>query len=298
MTKRIIAISIFCLFATVAFSQEKGNWNNTFIYAIRLPAALANSEGVKATILYKGKILQPKKILIGGKLVSQPSSFFYSIRGTNTVYGLALPIAVPANCFIWLFDSDMLIEMTNFPNRYQINISTTDGDILKKYSVPVTFDFIPDNALNVTYLKSMGQKKATELLLQKTWLMSIETKLPNITVEERDTTLLFSLRNSLPKGVETICTGINKQAKANQEFVFTNCYLYKKTLFFPYTSNPSLAKIKAPINHPDICKNKMIDVWGNTCATSGCITGFGAGNCSGLNKNNAVAYKVTIIIEP
>ncbi len=275
----------------IGFAQQ--NFNQTFLYGFKLPDEIKSSDMI-TNIKYKGKPLVPKNRLIAGKLQMAKQNFVYNADASNKIGVVNLPFQLISNTYYWLLDGDMLTEMAVHPTRYQIEITTTNKTILANYNLPVSFDFLTDNALNVSYLKSLKIAERNQLLQQKIWVLSIAPKTKEVL---RDTILTYSIREKIPAGILKIID-VDLNAHANQEFELNNVLYYKKELFFPVPIKGEKPKIFVkPI--PDQCTNLMTDVKGNTGYASGCITGLGSGKCSGiLTARETIKYKVNLIIAP
>lgn len=292
---RTIVIIALLLFSSVSFSQKKQNWNATFLYGFQLPDALENYSGIYLTVKYKGEPLIPKKIKIGGKSTKISSEPFYLTSQSALIGNTKLPFQVQAKTYYWLLNGDMLIEMALHPNRYQIDVTTTNSEATKQFNLPETFDCVPENTLNIAYLQSLVPSKRTQLLKDKIWEYNVSEKAitkPVALEVSKDTTLTFSLRNAIPRGILYVIPELNKHDHSTQEFTIDNCYWIENTFLIP-------VKSKIIKNQPDACSENYTTVDGKTCSKSGCITGKGSGLCAQLKTSkNKIKYKLTLLIEP
>jgi hypothetical protein len=294
---RAILLLILLLQTLGSFSQQNLNWNNTFLYAVQLPDKLDEFSGIYLTIKYKDEPLIPKVKKIGGMKTKIASEFCYASNQSNTICNLKIPFSIPKKTYYWLLDSDMVIEMATFPDRYKVDVITTNAVANKGYNLPQTFDLIAENTLNIAYLKSLSSSKRMALLNEKTWKLSVPEKTiianKNETIE-KDSTLVFSLRNQIPKGILLALPELNKNDHSVQEFTIKNTYVIENTLLIPIKRN-----IKNSTQKPDECRENYTDLNGKICSASGCITGNGSGLCSKLKASkNKAKYKLTISIEP
>lgn len=287
---------IFFLMLTLGvFSQKKQNWKNTFLYGFQLPDELENFSGIYLTIKYNGEPILPKSVKIGGKSIKIASEPFYLFDKSATIDHTKLPFEVQGKTYYWLLDGDMLTEMALHPNRYQIDITTANSEATKRFHLPETFDCVPENCLNVAYLQSFTATKRAKFLQEKIWKLSVREK--KITLKEqpetiKDSTLTFSLRNPIPKGILMALPELNKEDHSIQEFTIDNCYWIENTFLIPIKS-------KIIKRQPDSCYENYATIEGKICSKSGCITGKGSGLCSKLNSStNKIKYKLTLIIEP
>lgn len=151
-----VKLSIFLLILSLGgFSQKKQNWNNTFLYCFQLPDKLENFSGIYLNIKYKGEPLIPKSAKIGGKSIKIASEPFYLSNKSAVINNTKLPFEIQGKTYYWLLDGDMITEMTLHPNRFEIDVTTTNSAATKQFYLPETFDCVPKNCLNVAYLQSL-----------------------------------------------------------------------------------------------------------------------------------------------
>ncbi|TFF36590.1 hypothetical protein [Mucilaginibacter psychrotolerans] len=281
------------------FAQTNQNWAGTMIVTFKLPPTLSGNKFIRANVIYDKQLLVSKPRFIGGIKRYIQTSFSYSATASDKVGGLKIPVTVPAGTYAWLCDDDMLIEMTVHPERYKIQL-TAKGLQPDIYAMPVLFDFVTENSLNLAYLQNMDVTQRNLLWLQKTWMLSVPLKedaLQN-TPQIIDTTLYFRLqKNDIPAALRTkpYNTMYSDVSKAGQQFVIKKAYLYKGKIFI------SRGQLKAPaVVHPDACINRFMDLNGVPCAADGCITGSGNGACAGmfLPGSKAKELEVTVVIDP
>ncbi len=276
------------------FSQEKQNWNNTFLYGFQLPDKLESFSGIYLTIKYKGDFLIPKLVKIGGKSTKIASEPFYLSNKSAVINNTKLPFEIQGKTYYWLLDGDMITEMTLHPSRFQIDITTANSEATKQFYLPEIFDCVPQNCLNVAYLQSITTTNRAKLLQEKIWKLSVQRKITRKKQPEiiKDTTLTFSLRNTIPKGVLMALPELNLKDYSTQEFTVDNCYWIENTFLIPIKS-------KIIKKQPDSCYENYTTIEGKICSKKGCITGNGSGLCSKLNSSTKkTKYKLTIIVEP
>lgn len=289
--KKLIVL-LFFLFFYFGFAQKKQNWNNTFIYAVQLPKKLNSFSGVNIVLKYQGEPLISKPKYIGGKKAKIASEFYYNAQKSNKIGSIKLPFQLQENTYYWLIDSDMVIEMTAFPDRFKIDVITANPDVFEYYQLPETFDLTSENTLNVTYLQSLSNTKREQLLNEKNWTLSISSKEKVKSEVVKDTILTYSLRETIPKGILRNFSEINMESKSIQELTIKNCYLIDNILLIPIKSTKKITNKK-----PDECYENYTTIDGKVCSASGCITGKGSGICSKI-KTSMSKYILTLIIEP
>jgi hypothetical protein len=285
-------VLLFIIIFTSVFAQKKKNWNNTFIYAVQLPKKLDCFAGISIMIKYKGEPLISKTKNIGGKNVKIASEFYYNAQKSNKIGSMNLPFQLQENTYYWLIDSDIVIEMAAFPERFKIDVVTANLKTSKYYKLPEIFDLISDNSLNIAYLQSLSNTKREQLLKEKSWTLSVSSKEKTENEVVIDTILTYSLRGTIPNGILKVVTDINSQDHTVQEFTIENCYFIDDTLLIPIKSKRKIIGRK-----PDECYENYTTIDGKICSASGCITGTGTGLCAKI-KTSKTKYILTLIIEP
>ncbi|NRF40096.1 hypothetical protein [Pedobacter foliorum] len=298
MRSFLFVLLILC-YGNTPFRKQR-NWAGTMVFTFKLPPPLSGNRFIKANVLYKGKLLSPKSRLIGGMKTNIQSSFSYSSGLTQKVGKVQIPVSIPPNVYAWLCDDDMLTEMVLYPERYKIQITNTANSSDFLYELPVSFDFIADNALNLAFLQNQPLKQRILLLLQKTWMLSLSLKdsgkknKPAVT----DTNLYYRLqKNDIPAGLKMkpYSNLYNDRSRAGQQFVITKAYLYKGKIFIN-----RMLKNSHLLPRTDDCKGNFMGLDGEICASEGCITGYGAGKCAGmfLPGSNVKELEITVVIDP
>ena len=281
------------------FAQKKQYWGGTMIVTFKLPPAISGSKFIQANVMYNSQLLIAKPRFIGGVKRNIQPSFSYSAIASDRVGGLKIPVTIPAGTYAWLCDDDMLIEMAVHPERYKIQL-TGKGLQPDVYALPVLFDFVTENSLNLAYLQNMDETQRNLLWLQKIWMLSVPLKEtnPDNKPQVTDTTLYFRLqKNDIPAALKMKPYNdlYNDASRAGQRFVINKAYLYKGKIFI------SRGKFKDPaLVHPDECISGFMDLNGIPCSVSGCLTGRGNGGCAGmfLPGSKAKEMEVTVVIDP
>jgi hypothetical protein len=299
--KKTILFWVF-LFSCCSYSQNKSNWNNTFIYPVQLADGLDNYAGIYLNIKYKKAPLVSKTKRIGGKSTKIQSEFIYLNSNSSQIGTVKLPFSVASKTYYWLLDGDMIIEMALYPERFKIDVTTANPQAAVKYKLPETFDLISENALNIAYLQSFSPSNRNKLLEEKTWKLVVEkkeivtpkTNTPSRPIE-KDTLLVFSVRQGIPKGIRKAIPDLNEDSyiKSMQEHTVKGL-LYNNKLFL------KIPEKKDPKTIPDRCYGAYTTLQGIACATTGGMTGQGCGEC-GIKQNSKIKpiyYSVTIQIEP
>jgi hypothetical protein len=284
---------VYCLLLPFAvFAQKKQLWNNSFLYSFKLAPEIPLHD-VEAIVLYKGKIIIPAFRKIGGAKQPVSTRFNYSVHETGKAGAVTLPFVMPGGNFVWLMDAGILTEMTLYPDRYKIRISITHNNIAAEYTLPEIFDFIPDHALNIAYLQSFSEQDRNRKINENTWILSLQAQ---TTMEDkaRDTILTYSL-STVPKGILLTLPAINKTADTTQHFIIEKAFFYNGRLLMPVP----VKKVDKLKSMPDQCHGILTDTEGRSCATSGCITGRGSGDCAALKTTkNKLQYRVFVIVSP
>ncbi|WP_199141360.1 hypothetical protein [Pedobacter sp. ASV12] len=266
-------------------SWKKYGMENTQLYFFRLPVGIDN-HALQVHVISATNQKLPKRMYFDGQQIIQQNRFVYMDRSTNIFYGQKLPFYLPANVWVFAFnysDGFLLVD-----DNIKIKITSQDKSTTEKWQLPEIFDMRNDLALSFRQYASLSP---TELSSRYISILSLQPKagdpLP-------DTTLVYSLKK-MPAGIKMICTNLNTQSHATQEFEINGALRYRNELFF-YVPIPAATKPVA--KHPDQCNGKMTDIAGNIGFASGCITGNGSGKCAGILQHKATKkYKVTIIIE-
>ncbi len=282
--RRLIFIS-----AILLSLQSHSQCRNTFLYGFEL-AGKANPELVTATVFYKGKAIVPHKETICGKSLKIKTMFTYLKTTGKNIDGVKLPYQLPAQRFYWLMTDDMNIEMATHPDRFKIVLNSADNALKSKYKLPVTYDFLSQNAI---YLDLLDKSEAniSKQFSDNIWKFSLYEKVSKPDV--RDTVLVFSVRQSILAGIKIRFPEINGKNIHSMEEYTTGGMLYKGKLFLKMSEN------KTP--KPDAQTGLYISLDGKKCATMGGITGTGFGECAGaeMQKNvKAIPYKISIQINP
>ncbi len=277
---------IFGIFLSL---QSHSQCRKTFLYGFELVGNV-NPELVTATVFYKGKAIVPKIETICGKLLKIKTEFNYLKNSGKILDGVKLPYQLSAKCFYWLMTDEMNIEMATHPDRFKIVLNSKDKALKAKYELPVSYDFLSQNAI---YLDLLDKSEANikKEFKDKIWQFAIYEKAKKL--QSKDTILVYSAREKIPEGVLMRFPEINVKTIHSTEEYSASGMLYKGKLFLKTSEN------KRP--KPDAQSNFYISLDGKKCAASGGITGAGFGECAGatFQKNKKVIpYQVNVQIEP
>lgn len=280
-------ILILCIFFSL---QSHSQCRKTFVYGFEL-IGTAHPELVTATVFYKGKAIIPQKEIICGKPLKIKTTFTYLKHQGKILDGIKLPYQFPANCFYWLMTDDMAIEMVMHPDRFKIVLDTKDRNLKLEYELPITYDFISQNAI---YLDLIDKSEANiqKEFSDKIYGFAIYKKEHKPQV--KDTILIYSSRQKIPDGILLRFPELQNMASIHsvQEFEIPGM-LFNRKIFL------KMPESKAP--KFDAQTGLYISLDGKKCATSGGITGNGFGECAGANvskDNKPIPYQINIQIEP
>ena len=164
-------IFIFSIFLSL---QSHSQCRNTFLYGFELVGNV-NPELVTATVFYKGKAIVPKTETICGKPLKIKKQFTYLYNSGKILDGVKLPYQLPAKRFYWLMTDEMNIEMATHPDHFKIVLNSNDKALKAKYELPVTYDFLSQNAI---YLDLIDKSKANiqKEFKDKIWQFAIYEK--------------------------------------------------------------------------------------------------------------------------
>jgi len=279
-------VFILIIFASL---QSHSQCRKTFLYGFEL-VGNATPELVTATVFYKGKAIVPKTETICGKLLKIKKQFTYLKSAAKSLDGIKLPYLLPANRFYWLMTDDMNIEMAVHPDHFKIVLDSKDINLKSKYELPVTYDFLSQNAIYLDLVHKSDANIQKEFK-DKIWQFAIYEKEKK--QQPKDTILVYSARGKIPEGIINRFPEIrNTQFHSVQEFQVKGM-LFNQKLFL------KIPEVKT--TKPDAQTGLYISLDGKKCATSGGITGTGFGECAGANiqKNKKpIPYQINIQIEP
>jgi hypothetical protein len=280
-------IVIFSLFLTL---QSNAQCRKTFLYGFEL-VGIQNPELVSATVFYKGKPIIPKTETICGKALKIKKQFTYIKNAAKSLDAIKLPYMLPANRFYWLMTDDMNIEMATHPDHFKIVLDSKDKSLLSKYKLPISYDFVSENAL---YLDLIDKSEANiqKEFKNKIWQFALYEK--ENKQKSKDTILVYSAREKIPDGVLACFPELKNKENIHsvQEFNVKGI-LFNQKLFLkiPENTTPKSDSQSGLYNSLD----------GKKCATSGGITGAGFGECAGANvqkDKKPILYQINIQIEP
>ncbi len=280
-----IPIILYCLFFAESYSQCR----NTLIYGFEL-AGFPSPELVTATVFYKGKPIIPKTETICGKSSKIRKQFSFIKNSTKILDGVKLPYQLPGKRFYWLMTDEMNIEMATHPDHFKIILDSKDKHLKSKYELPVSYDFLSQNAVYLDLIDKSTNTIQKEFK-DKIWQFGIYEREKKQVI--KDTIMVYSVREKIPAGIMIRFPEI-KDSNINsvQEFQASGM-LFKQKLFLKTPENR--------IQKPDAPIGLYISLEGKKCATSGGLTGIGFGECAGANvqkdKKN-IPYKINIQIEP
>jgi hypothetical protein len=294
LCKYFLFLFVMCTTVVVAQTPKStvNNWqkygmDNTQLYLFRFSDKVNNENLIVKVVNEKFKTLSDK-VRINGKLITRKNEFVYCAKPTNTLYGVKLPIILPDSTWVFVFNYSDQFLMLEGENKIKIILKNADKN--NKWQLPEEFDMRSEVVLSFNqYLKGKADDIDAKFVPRLSLLEKVN---PKTTVA--DTTLVYSLKK-MPKGLPLICSGLNTNDHASQEFIIEKALLYKNEFFF----YQPVASKKPADNHPDQCATKMTDISGNIGHASGCITGMGSGKCAGILASKATRkYRVTIIVEP
>lgn len=270
--------------------QSYSQCRKTFLYGFDL-TGISNPELVSATVFYKGKTIVPKIETICGKSLKIRKQFTFVKNSTKNLDGVKLPYQLPENRFYWLMTDDMAIEMATHPDRFKIVLNSNDKSLKTKYELPITYDFVLQNAI---YLDLINKEKINiqKEFKDKIWQFALYEKenKPKL----RDTILVYSTREKIPEGILFRFSELKNRANIHSLMEFqVSGMLYNQKLFLKIPETKTLK--------PDVQNGLYISLEGKKCATSGGITGVGFGECAGaiIHKNKkSIPYQINIQIEP
>ncbi|MCP9753519.1 hypothetical protein [Ferruginibacter sp. HRS2-29] len=290
MIKKIFIALLNLVLLNAATAQHKQRWNSLFLYSFKL-APEVPAQYLEAVVLYKGRPMLPPAKGAGGKRQLPGMRFTYSLQPTDNTGSVTLPFVIPGGSFTLLMDAEMLLEMTQYPDRYKFRVNKVNKDPVAGYVLPEVFDFIPGHALNIAYLHTLSPQERDDEINENAWMLS----LASLQVTPlRDTTLTYSL-TAIPKGILLALPGISKAADTVQRLVIDKAFLFKHRLLMPVPAK----KQEPPKPFPDRCFGILTDMEGRTCATSGCISGMGSGDCALLkNAAGTLSYRISVLITP
>jgi hypothetical protein len=279
----------FILIFTYTSYQSIAQCNNTFVYGFEL-VGIKNPELITATVFYNGTAIVPRNKVICNRTIKTRKNFLYLKNNSNTIDGIKMPYELPKNRFYWLMTDDMNIEMAVHPNRYKIILNSNNSSVKKRYELPISYDFISQNAIYLDLLDKSKKNMESEFL-NKIWQFAVFKK-QTITKIIKDTTLVYSLREPIPRGILQIVPQLNLQEHSVQEFSIGNCYLIENTFLMPIKSSEKIIK-----NYHDGITQNFTNIEGKICSKAGGITGMGTVLCAKI-KTSKIKYKLTLIIEP
>lgn len=280
--------SILIIFFFLSINS-KAQCRKTFLYGFEL-YGIYQPKKIIATVFYNGKIIVPKVKTICGKLLKIKTTFIYIQNSAKSLGGVKLPYQLPSNTFYWLMTDDMNIEMATHPDRFKIVLNSNDNNMKRKYQLPITYDFIAQNAIYLDLLDKSESNIKNEFA-NKIWKFSLYEKETKPII--KDSILVFSVRKGIPAGIKIRFPEINEQTVRSVQEYATSGMLYKGKLFLKMAENKTVK--------PDAQRNFYVAIDGGKCATSGGILGFGFGECGGaeVQKNNRpIQYQISIQIEP
>lgn len=269
--------------------QGHSQCRKTFLYGFEL-AGNANPELVTATVFYKGKAIVPKTETICGKTVKIKKQFSYLNNSAKNLDGVKLQYQLPAKRFYWLMTDEMNIEMAMHPDYFKIVLDSKDINLKSKYELPVTYNFLSQNAIYLD-LSDKSNANIQKEFRDKIWQFAIYEKKKQ--QQPKDTILVYSAREKIPEGILMRFPEIRQTPIHSMQEFKVNGMLYNQKLFLKI-SEQKKAK-------PDAQTGLYVSPDGKKCATSGGITGMGFGECAGLmiQKNKkAIPYQIKIQIEP
>jgi hypothetical protein len=281
---------LICIIIIFFSLQSHSQCRNTFLYGFEL-VGIATPELVTAKIFYKGKLIVPKTETICEKQLKIKKQFTFLQNSTKNLDGIKLPYRLPANRFYLLMNDDMNIEIATYPDRFKIVLDTNDKNLNSKYDLPVTYDFISQNAI---YLDLLDKSDTTiqKEFNDKIWKFALYKK--GNKSKLKDTILVYSTREKIPEGILFRFPELrNKGNRHSVEEFRASGMFFNQKLFMKISENK--------IPKPEQQNGLYISMDGKKCATSGGITGGGFGECEGadVQKNNkALPYQINILIEP
>lgn len=282
--------TLIFIFSILLSLQGHSQCRKTFVYGFELVGNV-NPELVTATVFYKGKAIVPKTETICGKPLKIKTTFTYLNNSGKILSSVKLPYQLPANRFYWLMTDEMNIEMATHPDRFKIVLNSNDKTLKAKYELPVTYDFLSQNAIYLDLLDK-SETNIKKEFKDKIWQFALYEKEKKSI--GKDTILVYSAREKIPEGILLRFPELRNTANIHsvQEFQVKGM-LFNQKLFLKMPEN------KTP--KPDAQSNFYISLDGKKCATSGGITGAGFGECAGatIQKNKkAIPCQVNIQIEP
>ena len=264
---------------------------NTFFYGFKIDEKI-DAKLLTASVFYNNKPLTTKLKMICGKPQKIQTKFFYTVQSTSVLGVQKLPYQLPEKSFYWLMTDEMNIEMAAHPERFKIVLDTKNVQLKSAYKLPETFDFLSQNAIYLD-LKDKSKNNLDKEFNNKIWGLSL-SKISVKTIEnstEKDTTIIYSLREKIPEGVLNRFPEIrNAKFYSVQEFNTKGMYFNQKI----FLKIPETIK-----SYPDKAQGNYIDINGKKCAVSGGITGLGSGGCAGAGlTKKMIIYNINIQIEP
>jgi hypothetical protein len=284
MNKIIFILSIFLSL------QISAQCRKTFLYGFEL-IGIKNPELVSATIFYQNKPIVPKTETICGKQLKIKKQFTFLQNPDKSLDGIKLPYQLPANRFYWLMTDDMAVEMATHPDRFKIVLNSNDKTLKAKYELPITYDFLSQNAI---YLDLINKDKISvqKEFKDKIWNLALYEKGNKSTL--KDTILVYSAREKIPDGILFRFPELkNTGNRHSVEEFWASGMLFNRKLFLKISENK--------IPKPEQQNGLYISMDGKKCATSGGITGGGFGECSAATNQKGkkpVPYQINIQIEP
>ncbi|HCM36306.1 MAG TPA: hypothetical protein DF603_19375 [Chryseobacterium sp.] len=280
-------ISIIIIFFSL---QSHSQCRNTFVYGFEL-VSIEAPELVTAKIFYKGKPIVRKTETICGKQLKIKKQFTFLQNSTKNLDDIKLPYQLPANRFYWLMTDDMTVEMATHPDRFKIVLNSNDKTLKAKYELPITYDFLSQNAI---YLDLINKDKISvqKEFKDKIWKFALYEKGNKSTL--KDTILVYSAREKIPDGILFRFPELkNTGNRHSVEDFWASGILFNQKLFLKISENK--------IPKPEQQNGLYISMDGKKCATSGGITGGGFGECAGATNQKGkkpVLYQINIQIEP
>lgn len=280
-------IFIFSIFLSL---QINAQCRKTFLYGFEL-TEISNLELVSATVLYKGKTIVPKTETICGKSLKIKKQFTFVKNSAKSLDNVKLPYQLPGNRFYWLMTDDMTIEIATHPDRFKIVLNSDDKTLKTKYELPITYDFVSQNAIYLDLINKGKTNIQTEFK-DKIWQFALYEK--ENKPKQKDTILVYSVREKIPEGILFRFPELKSGGSIHSlmEFQVSGLF-YNQKLFLKIPETKTLK--------PDAQNGLYILLDGKKCATSGGITGVGFGECTGapIHKNKKpIPYQINIQIEP
>jgi len=281
---------IIFIFGILLSLQSYSQCRKTFIYGFELVGNV-NTELVTATVFYKGKTIIPKTETICGKPLKIRKQFSFIKNSSNTLDGVKLPYQLPEKRFYWLMTDEMNIEMATHPDHFKIVLDSKDKNLKSKYALPITYDFLSQNAIYLDLIDKSNANIQKEFR-DKIWQFALYEKEKK--QQLKDTILVYSARKRIPEGILIRFPELKDVSNIHsmEEYNVTGM-LFNQKLFLKIPENK--------IPKPDAQTGHYISLDGKKCATSGGITGIGFSECAGANvkkDKKPIQYQVNIQIEP